>query len=88
MALVEIYGTSTCNWCDRAKEVCVQYDIDHEYKSLDDRFEGQTYMKEFVEKLPGIKQVPQIFWGGRHIGGYNELIAEIENTRNFGQEKI
>ena len=86
--MIEIYGTSTCNWCDRAKEVCLQYDLEYEYKSLDDRFEGDKFMAEFKERVPSAKTVPQIFWNGKHIGGYNDLIAEIENTRNFGQEKL
>lgn len=89
MALVEIYGTSTCNWCDRAQEVCVQYDIDYSYKSLDDRFEGEQNMNELLKRFDGKpKTVPQIYWGGKYIGGYNELVTEIENTRNFGQEKL
>lgn len=85
---VEIYGTSTCNWCDRAQELCVQYDIKYVYKSLDDRFEGENNLREFKERLPNAKQVPQIFWNDKYIGGFNELVSEIENTRNFGQEKI
>lgn len=88
MATVEIYGTSTCNWCDRAQEVCAQYGIDYVYKSVDDRFSGPQYMEELVQLVPNAKTVPQVFWYGKHIGGYNELIAEIENTRGFGQEKI
>jgi len=38
--------------------------------------------------LPGARTVPQIFWHQKHIGGYQEFAAEIENTRNFGQERI
>jgi glutaredoxin len=85
---VEIYGTSTCNWCDRAQELCAQYDLSYVYKSLDDRFEGEKNLREFRERLPNAKQVPQIFWNDKYIGGFNELVSEIENTRNFGQEKI
>ena len=89
MALIEIYGTSTCNWCDRAREACIQYELDHSYKSLDDRFDGESNKAELLERFKGTpRTVPQIYWGGNYIGGYNELITEIENTRNFGQEKI
>ena len=86
--MIEIYGTSSCVWCDRARELCEQYSMEYKYKSLDDRFDGAQYMTEFQTKLPGIKTVPQIFWNGNHIGGFNDLASEIENTRNFGQEKI
>ena len=88
MALIEIYGTSTCNWCDRAQEACAQYGLDYTYKSLDDRFSGEEYMKELKEKVPDAKTVPQVFWAGKHIGGFNELITEIDNTRSFGDGKI
>jgi glutaredoxin len=34
------------------------------------------------------KTVPQIFWYGKYIGGYNELALEIENTRNYGDGNL
>lgn len=87
--MIEIYGTSTCNWCDRARELCEQYSLPYTYKSLDDRFDGTQHITEFKERVPaGTKTVPQIFWNDRYLGGFNELASEIENTRNFGQEKI
>jgi glutaredoxin 3 len=86
--MIEIYGTATCPWCDRAIEVCEQNQLTYEYKQLDDRFDGGNYQKEFKERLPNAKTVPQIFWHGKHIGGYNDFLSEIENTRNFGQEKL
>lgn len=86
--MIEIYGTSTCNWCDRARETCEQYSLRYTYKLLDDRFEGEANLKEFREKVPDAKTVPQIFWHGRYIGGYNDLIREIENTSTYGDGKI
>ena len=38
--------------------------------------------------LPNIRTVPQIYWNGKYVGGYNDLALEIENTRGFGQEGI
>lgn len=85
---IEIYGKSTCVWCDRARQVCEQNSLDYQYKELDDRFDGEKWTTEFRTRLPQAKTVPQIFWHGKYVGGYNDLIREIENTRNFGQEKI
>lgn len=85
---IEIYGKSTCPWCDRAREVCEQYSLEYQYKSLDDRFDGEINKAEFRQRLPEAKTLPQIFWHGNHIGGYNDLISEIENTRSFGQDKF
>ena len=36
---------------------------------------------------PKTKTVPQIWWHGRHIGGYNEFAGEVQDTLgNYGQE--
>ena len=86
---VVIFGKDFCNWCDRAVEVCNQYGLNHTYKSLDDRFVGETHKDELRElalkESIDIKTVPQIWWNGNYIGGYNELISAIENTREYGQ---
>jgi|TARA_B110000908_G_scaffold167397_1_gene220278 glutaredoxin 1 len=85
---VVIYGRDECQWCDRAHELAHQHGIEVKYKSLSDRFDGAAYRTEmFAEcKTAGFtpKTVPQVFWNGKHIGGFNEFALEIENTRNFG----
>jgi len=85
---VVIFGKSTCNWCDRAQEVCAQYSIECTYKDVDDRFDGPTYLAELQQLKPDAKTVPQIWWNGKYIGGYNELVKEIENTREYGQGRL
>jgi glutaredoxin len=59
-----------------------------EYKSLSDRFDGADYRVEMFAlcEAQGFKPktVPQVFWNGNHIGGFEEFAQEIENTRNFG----
>ena len=90
--MIEIYGKSTCNWCDRAREVCEQYSLTYKYRSVDDRFDGEQHMISLREKAARddikISTVPAIWWNENFIGGFNELVTEIENTRNFGQEKV
>lgn len=82
--MITIFGKDDCVWCDRAQEVCRQYNLDFTYKSLDDRFDGQTHTDELKAVYPEAKTVPVIFWANNYIGGYNELVTEIENTRSFG----
>jgi glutaredoxin 3 len=86
---IVIYGKEFCNWCDRAVEVCIQYELAYIYKSLDDRFSGQDTYAELQELAIkdniAIKTVPQIWWNGKHIGGYSDLITAIENSREYGQ---
>jgi glutaredoxin len=49
--------------------------------------QDQKYIKEFKERFPEAKTVPQILWDNRHVGGYTELVTEIENLNlgNYGQ---
>jgi hypothetical protein len=43
----------------------------------------------FFMKFPGINQIPQIEWHGRHITSYSEFCSDIENTINgYGEEKL
>jgi glutaredoxin len=40
-------------------------------------------------KLPDVRTIPQIWWHGNHIGGYEDLVSEIENTiGGFGDQKF
>lgn len=82
--MVTIWGTTTCSFCERAKDLCKQYDLQFEYITID----SQEKLAELHEIAPGTKTVPQIWWNGNYIGGYSEFATEIENTRNFGQETI
>lgn len=82
--IVTIYGDKGCVWCDRAKDLCKTYGITYEYKMIRD----EGVFEELQSKVPGVKTVPQIFWFGKHIGGYAELTIEIEETRNYGDGKI
>lgn len=89
---VVIFGKDTCNWCDRAVELAYQYGLEVTYKSLDDRFVGEQYVNELKQLAESqsltIKTVPQIWWNGKYIGGFNEFASEIENTRNYGDGTI
>jgi glutaredoxin len=82
--MIEIYGKDNCKWCVEAKITCDQYELEYVYKSCED-FE---IMEELSSKLSVVKKLPQIWWNGRHIGGFEDLVMEIGNTRNFGQESL
>ena len=82
--MITIWAGPRCSWCDRAKSLAEQRELKYEYILID----GPEKMQELSELVPGARTVPQIFWNDRHIGGYDQFAVEIENTRNFGQEKI
>jgi len=83
--MIKIYGTQICPYCLRAKRLAEQYGFKYEYIDLD---EGDN-MAELLERVVKFETVPQIFWDGRHIGGYEQLASEIENTSGgFGEGRL
>ena len=82
--MIVIYGDTNCAWCDRAKKLCEAYLLDFEYKLIRD----PGVMDELQERVANTRTVPQIFWNDKHVGGFEELVTEIEDTQNFGQESI
>ena len=84
--MIEIYGTQTCGFCLRAKKLAERYSLAYNYKDIQ-RDEGAR--EELEERLgQEVKQIPQIFWHGKYVGGYNQLAEEIQNTRNYGDGAI
>jgi|SaaInlV_120m_DNA_3_1039746.scaffolds.fasta_scaffold11178_6 glutaredoxin len=84
---IEIFGKETCVWCDRARVLCEQYELEYTYKALDDRFYGEENTSEFRGRAPAAKTVPQIFVDGKLVGGFNDFATKLENENvgNFGQ---
>lgn len=82
--MIKIYGRNNCNYCVKAKDLCRQYDLGYTYFPID---KNDEYFLQFMELFPNAKTVPQIMWDGKYIGGYNELVSEIENSNlgNYGQ---
>lgn len=71
MANIEIYTTTVCPYCVRAKDLLKR--------------KGQTYTEinaeddavrtTMIERAGGRRSVPQIFINGTHIGGSDDLYA-------------
>lgn len=72
MQRVEIYTTPTCPYCVAAKRLLAR--------------KGATYQETDVSREPALRQamterakgrrtVPQIFIGGQHVGGSDDLHA-------------
>lgn len=82
--MVIIYGTEWCSYCIRAKKLVEQYQVDFEFRDVD----NPEIKQQLESMLPNHKTIPQIWWHGNHVGGYNEFVNELENTRSFGQDKF
>lgn len=67
---VEIYTKAWCGYCSRAKRLLAEKGIDFvEY----DITLGGSRKAELHERKPDAVTVPQIFIGGRAIGGSDDL---------------
>lgn len=72
MAKIEIYTKAFCGYCARAKAL-----LDSKgaaYEEFDITMGGPK-RAEMQERVPGATTVPQIFIGGAHIGGSDDLAA-------------
>ena len=72
MPLVEIYTKTFCSYCWRAKHLLEGKRVNYKEISLDSGGEARQQM---IERANGRTTVPQIFIGGRHIGGCDDLVA-------------
>ena len=72
MAKVEIYTTSSCGFCVRAKRLLELKKVAYDETSIDRGGESRAQM---LKRANGRSTVPQIFIGGKHIGGCDDLMA-------------
>lgn len=71
-----IYTTSQfpCIWCIRAKKLLDHHE--HEYEERDIH-KDDFYKSQFIEL--GFKTVPQIYYDGDYIGGYEKLRKYLDD---------
>ena len=70
MDQIKVYTKRRCPYCTSAKIWLTQKNYQFEEISLDDA----DILREFIEKNPRLRTVPQIFVGKESIGGFSELI--------------
>jgi glutaredoxin 3 len=76
MAEVELYTTPFCPYCVRARALLERKGV--AYTEVD--IIGEPARRaEMVRRAGGRASVPQIFIGGEHIGGSDELLALDRN---------
>jgi glutaredoxin 3 len=69
---VVIYTKSTCPYCHAAKDLLREKGVKFEEIGVDGDRAGQAAM---AAKAGGRSTVPQIFIGGQHVGGCDDLYA-------------
>jgi glutaredoxin 3 len=70
-ARVEMYTTSWCPYCERARALLRSKGASFEEISI----EAEPAQREVMIRRSGLRSVPQIFIDGTHIGGSDELYA-------------
>ncbi|HYE26755.1 MAG TPA: glutaredoxin 3 [Allosphingosinicella sp.] len=76
MVRIEIYTKFGCPYCYRAKRLLEEKGAPYEEYEINS-MRGKR--EEMLERANGRTTVPQIFIGGRHVGGSDDL-AELERT--------
>jgi glutaredoxin 3 len=71
MAEVVIYSTGFCFYCMRAKQLLQRKGVAFTEVMVDQ----DPAQRAEMERLSGRRTVPQVFIGGKHVGGSDELYA-------------
>lgn len=71
---VVIYSKSWCPFCQQVKSLFEKLNVDAVAIELDGIVEEQEVQGE-LEKLTGQRTVPNVFIGGKHIGGCDDCLT-------------
>lgn len=72
MAKVLMYCTAVCPYCVRAEQLLQSKGV-REIEKV--RVDLQPELRVAMTEKTGRRTVPQIYIGGEHVGGYDELAA-------------
>lgn len=72
MQVVKMFTTAVCPYCIRAKQILKSKGVE----SIEEiRIDTDPAQREHMMSTTGRRTVPQIFIGGTHVGGCDDLIA-------------
>lgn len=72
MTDVEIYSSPLCGFCHAAKRLLKQKGVRYSEINV---LTNPRRKPEMIRRANGSRTVPQIFIGGQHVGGCDELYA-------------
>lgn len=72
MQPVKIYTTGTCPYCIQAKQLLLARGVTKLDEIRVDQVSGE---RQNMIDITGRRTVPQIFIGGKHVGGCDDLVA-------------
>ena len=71
MTQVTVYSSDYCPYCIRAKQLLASKGVDFEEIKVD----GKPQVRAQMAQKAGRTSVPQIWIGGAHVGGCDDLYA-------------
>ena len=66
-----MYSTAFCPYCVRARNMLDSKGVNYTDIAVD----GAAHLRREMERASGRYTVPQIWIGGQHVGGYDDLAA-------------
>ena len=72
MQTIEIYTSPLCGFCHAAKRLLTQKGVT--FTEID-VWADPSRKPEMIQRAGGRSTVPQIFIGGKHVGGCDDLMA-------------
>ncbi|XP_072960374.1 glutaredoxin-like [Typha angustifolia] len=73
-APVVVFSKSYCPFCVRAKQLLTQLGAKYKVVELDQESDGSE-IQSALAQWTGLRTVPSIFIGGKHIGGCDNMVA-------------
>ena len=80
MNKIEIYTSSTCPYCVKAKKLLDMLDLGYTEYDADEDFESMCEDLSLQFGKP-VQTVPQIIINGRYVGGYTDLESMHKNGK-------
>jgi len=75
---VEIWGKTACPFCEKAKQLAEQKNLDYSYKTMDVDFIPEEFFAEF----PTARTFPQIKVDGKAVGGYEDFAKTLRKEND------
>lgn len=74
MNKIDVYTSSSCPYCTKAKKLLQMLDLEYSEHNVDEDFDDMCEDLALQFGKP-IQTVPQIIVNGRYVGGYTDLEA-------------
>lgn len=75
---IEVYSKNNCSFCEQTKQLLKMHGKNYVEYKLDEDFTREILLSKF----PEAKTFPVVVVDGFHIGGYHQLLKQINEETN------